>query len=501
MPPARSRTPDTSDRLKQFRGTRQPLPLQEKRVLVVLILHLCFLPWALGTRDSWSQLTSLALAITGFIVALWPDSGFGSQFSDPSAPRSLTPFARLLRFPPFWLGLALLGYIGIQACNPSLRYVTAGVRWGVTAVPNIAWLPTSIVAPFERFNLWRQFIIYAAAWLMLCTVGVGLSRRRSLVVLLTALGVNGLVLVLVGFLVRLTGKPNQVLWLEQTFRGNTSFASFIYRNHAAAYLCLIAAVMLTLAARYRERALREHAQSSPALLGVLGALMVFFAVIFTYSRTGTVLLSGYLAAAAIIFVVHRALTGSESSTPRVVTTTIAVMIGAVVIFAAAQVDFSRAMNRFESLVDTENRDSSITGRTNVYAASREMLSESWPRGVGAGGFRHRFPKYLRRYPASYQNGKLFWENAHNDWLQIPIELGVGASFILAGLGWGVWRLIRIAAWRRLPLLLLALGLLQTLANAVVDFPFQNPAILTTWLVLGVIAVRYGSPDDLGRARR
>ena len=50
--------------------------------------------------------------------------------------------------------------------------------------------------------------------------------------------------------------------------------------------------------------------------------------------------------------------------------------------------------------------------------------------------------------------------------------------------------MRTRVWRSLPALLLALGLFQTLAHASFDFPFQNPAVLITWLVLALVATRY-----------
>jgi O-antigen ligase len=479
----------------------RPLPTGDKRVLCILVVHLCFLPWALGTMHAWSQITSLALAVLGFVAALWatPRRARSEELSVGSERPALTalpfaqpgPLGRLLRFPPFWLGLGLLLYIAVQAFNPSWRYTTNGSFWMLVPEPNISWLPTSVDTPFARFNVWRQFIIYASAWLTLCTVAIGLTRRRSFMLLLSVLAANGLVLVVIGFLARIGASPGRVLWLQEPFRGSTSFASFIYKNHAGAYLGLIAAVMVVLAARYRERSLREHARSSPALLGVLGALVMGFAVVFTYSRGAALLLGGYLAISAVVYIVYNLLTGTESSTPRVVTFTVTAMIGFVVAFVLIQVDFGRVMDRFERLANTERRDASISGRLNAQAAGRDMLSAVWPRGVGAGGFRYIFPQYIRRFSESYQGGRLFWEHVHNDYLQIPIEQGVvGTGLIVLAFAWGCWRVVRTAFWRRLPSLLLVLGLLQTLAHATIDFVFQNPAILTTWLVLALIAVRF-----------
>ncbi len=491
----------------------RPLPSGDKRVLFLLSLHLCFLPWALGTMHAWSQLTSLCLAGIGFVTALWagkPETGDLRPESPDSVDQKKfrfqvssfrSPIARLLRFPPFWLGLALLLYILAQALNPSWRYTTNGSYWWLVPVPNLSWLPTSVDTPFERFNVWRQFIIYASAWLTLCAAWIGLTRRRSLTLLLTVLAGNALVLALVGFFLRANQAPDQLLWLGRKL-GAITFASFIYKNHAGAYLALMAVVCVMLGARYYERAVKEHAHSSPALLYVLGAIGLFFAVIFTYSRGATGILGFYFVGAALVFGVHRYFSRVSSTTPRVVTFTIAGMVAFVVIFAIAQLDFRRVVDHFEKLSNPERMDVSLSQRLEANTASLDMLSNTWPRGTGAGGFRYLFPEYIRRFAGSYKGGKLFWEHAHNDWLQLPIELGLGGVLLIAAGGlWWLVQLVRGGIWKRLPALLLALGLLQTLAHASFDFPFQNPAILITWLVLAVIAVRYGAPDDAASGRR
>jgi hypothetical protein len=502
--------------LSRFRGMRhsRPLPTGDKRVLFILVVHLCFLPWALGTMHAWSQITSLALATLGFVAALSAGRAKSEErrvpITETVSPLPLTslplaqsgPLGRLLRFPPFWLGLALLVYILIQAFNPSWRYTTDGKVWWLVPVPNLSWLPTSVETPFARFNLWRQFITYASAWLTLCTVWIGLTRRRSLAVLLTVLGANGLLLALVGLFHRMTHRPEQLLWFSGIRSGAITFASFIYKNHASAYLALMAAVCVVLAVRHHERAIREHARSSPALLYVIGALCLLFAVFCTYSRGGSMLLGLYFLAAALVYALCRYLSGVSSSTPRVVTLTVAGMVAFVVIFALAQLDFRHLAGSFERLADPERKDVSVSQRLEANTASLDMLSNTWPRGIGSGGFRYLYPEYIRRFAGSYNGGKLFWEHAHNDWLQLPIELGgFGVILLAAGGLWWAGRLARSGIWRRLPALLLALGLLQTLAHASFDFPFQNPAILITWLVLAIITVRYTTLDEAGNNRR
>lgn len=93
--------------LSHFRASKQRLPLHplEKAVLAAVAIHLCFLPWALGTMHVWSQITSLVLATIGFLLALIPRtysgdnlppinpqvSGFRSQVSESRFQPSAFP--------------------------------------------------------------------------------------------------------------------------------------------------------------------------------------------------------------------------------------------------------------------------------------------------------------------------------------------------------------------------------------------------------------------------
>src|SRR3954464_14838890 len=153
--PDRPSAHDPAKLLEHFRASKRRLPLHplEKAVLVAVCVHLCFLPWALGTMHPWSQITSLVLASIGLTLALIPRLYRGdyllpihigepttqnrgpnihlsssdrkvseshpqlSAFSPQPSAMRLSPWPRLLRFPIFWIGLALLGYIVLQALN------------------------------------------------------------------------------------------------------------------------------------------------------------------------------------------------------------------------------------------------------------------------------------------------------------------------------------------------------------------------------------------------
>ncbi|HYC71266.1 MAG TPA: O-antigen ligase family protein [Opitutaceae bacterium] len=511
-------------------------------MLGLTCLHLGFLPWALGTMHVWSQLTSLALATVTFIVALIPrvysgelarapgaaawsrDHGTKNDPPPPSpaAPRSAphgprsqpnalnsplsapssllppssvryAPWRRLFRFPIFWLGLALLGYIGLQAANPSWVWERNATHWWLRRVTDISWLPTSIQTPFERFNLWRQFIIYAAAWLTICALWIGLTRRRSIELLLSFIGLNGLLLAVTGLLIRLFRPPSYVLWFDRPWSGVTSFASFIYKNHAGAWLALAAGALAALGAFHALRSRQRLARSSPAPLFIpcLGGLVA--AEAFTFSRVGTALLLGYLAIAVLLFGIHQFRHRQASAMNHAVFLSLFAVVAAGVAFSLSFVDFTKVEARFSRLLKDDATD--ISQRSEAYAASIEMLEDHWHRGVGAGGFRYLYPEYIKHRPAIYKGGRAFWEHAHNDWLQLPIELGAGGcTFILAGFAVTALGLVRKRFWRHLPVVFLVLGLAQTLVHALFDFPFQNPAVLITWTALLTIALQWADLD-------
>jgi uncharacterized membrane protein HdeD (DUF308 family) len=66
----------------------------------------------------------------------------------------------------------------------------------------------------------------------------------------------------------------------------------------------------------------------------------------------------------------------------------------------------------------------------------------------------------------------------------------GTALVLLGGLWSLVALFRRRLWRQPAMLLLTVGCLQTLVQAIFDFPFQNPAILVTWLALLVISIRW-----------
>jgi hypothetical protein len=436
----------------------------------------------------WSQIVSLALAVLDIVVAILPRTYPGGLKGQSTAVR-LTMGPKLRRFPIFWLGLGLLIYIASQGLNPSWYYVHNVDWWWLVRRSNIPWLPTSIAEPFARSNAWRQLIIYAAPWLMVCAAWVGFTRRRSLRLILTATAVNAIAIGMALTYQHITGDM-AAPWPLSVWTARNVTGSFIYENHAGAYLGLSVFIVAALACRAAEAGKRNLVKSTPAGALAIAALFLVACVFLSRSRGASLCL---VAAGAIFFGWHfwpgRRRLGLVPA-DRKATLLIVLLIFALFGSALHFLNFSDIYQRFGIIVEQKSKAETIQTRVLGDRAALQMLREHWVRGVGAGCFRHLFTEYVKAYPMIYDHGYYFWEHAHCDWLELPIELGLPGDLILAaGCAW--W--FRWFYSRRffldpfaMPLLI---GCSALLVYGTFDFPFQCPAILSTWCVLIVIAAK------------
>ncbi len=492
IPPEQAGQPSsTVRRVDQFRGQhpRQPLHPAERRLLAVLGVHLCFLPWALGTMHPWSQAVSLGLALLGFWQALQPrahevESGWSG------GPFRMVMWPRLLRFPIFWIGLVLLLYVTVQALNPSWRYASNATSWWLVRVADVTWLPTSVDVPFARFNAWRQVIIYGATWLVVCSAWLGITRRRSCHLLLGVLTGNAVALGLWLVFQRATGDTHLPWPLTMLTTRDNLTAGFVYKNHAGAYLALMTFTAITLATWGYDHGARTLKKSTPAAVLILTAFFLSAAVLFTFSRGASLTLGGVLIILTGWLLLRRRFRPTVVSTDSRVTLVLSVIFAGFALYVGRSIDLSAVYNRFDALVENRSNKESVAWRLQARSAGLAMLADHGWRGVGAGGFRHLFPEYVRRYPDIYDGGKLFWEHVHNDWLELPIELGAaGMAILLAGVGCGLALLFRRRALWHGAMVPVLFGCLGTLAHAWIDFPFQCPAILVTWCLLLTLVLR------------
>jgi len=495
-----------SSALRSFRGdVRASTALHplETALLVITGALLCFMPWALGTMQVWSQFVSLGLATAAFTVALTNRHYRGDLA--PQGAFKLIMWPKLVRFPLFWLGLLLLGYILVQALNPAAVYVRQGADWWLVPVVHIDWLPAGLTTPFADMNAWRVLVIYGAAWLLTCALWMGVTRRTTVQTLFTVIVANGTLLALIGILQKVTHAPH-VLWgLENVNTGGGFFATIIYKNHAGAYLNLMLMLCTGLLYWHFSRAERRMERASPAPVFAFLGVVLGLAVFLTNSRAATILLMVFTLIAFIGFIVRCTLYRAEGRSPWV-------MVSLCAIFAlfiglgSYLLNTNEAFDRLGKLWSDGKTDSSVASRTLARAATWDMAQDNLVTGWGAGSFRHAFRDYQKKYPEIYipagsPNARFRWEYAHNDYVQLLAELGlVGAGILLAMLACGARHLIRHRIWQRPHLLFIVLALLITAAHAWVDFQFHNPAILVLWCATAALVGRWAELEARSSTR-
>jgi O-antigen ligase len=469
----------------------------EKLLLTVVALHLIFLPWALGTQHFWSQLVSLVLSSLSFIIALLPRN-YSSDLANNSPGFRLLPWPKLIRFPIFWLGLLFLGYVLIQALNPAFRYTFTPDQkgWFMAPIAHISWLPTGMDTPFAKANAWRSLIIYGSVWLSVCAVWVGLSRRKSLQTLLTVIAVNGVALAILGFAQR--GLSLDKIFGFWTPPASYFVASFPYKNHAGAYFNLMLSVCAGLAYWHYSRGQRRLEKSTPGGLFMFFAAIVTMIVLFSYSRTATFLMMGFQVVAFGIFIMRELVLAPADFRRPFATMVLATGIGASVALVGYALKNDNVYARMQN-VFVQGLEQTAQSRNLARDATWDMVKDNPITGWGAGSFRFYFPKYQLHYPeitTAPGVKRLYWEHAHNDYLEFLAEVGIiGVGLLLACLSFGIGKLIQVRFWANPASLLIVLGLLQTLVHCWADFNFQNPAILITWCILWPVLIRWTELEE------
>ncbi len=492
--PLPSDLPDRLKPLEHFRAKTRRLKIHPMEVLLLSIigLHVVFLPLAIGGMRPWSQVISLILAIISLAVALLPRR-YTPEESGSNSFR-LFPWPRLRGFPIFWIGLLLLGYITIQACNPSWAYFQSDRGWWMQGIPHQNWLPSGVSVPWALGGPWRKMIIYAATWLTVCAIWTGFTRRRTVQIFFITVALNGLALAGFGLVQKLMWN-GKMFWFVD-FPYGSVFASFVYKNHAAAYLDLTLFVTCGLAAWHYLRGLRRLEKSNPAGVFAFLATCVASTILVSYARGATIVMLVFLAGAVSAFLIHQLAVPNTTRKP-IVAVALMLIFGYFLKTGLQTVGSHEAWTRLRQGIT--NQDLSLTSRGIATTASIEMLKDNWGTGTGAGAYEFLFTLYQQRYPEIYyfpDGRRMFWEHAHNDLVEIPIELGLpGTVLIFAAASYWLVALSRQYFWRNPMSVCAVFGILLLVGYSWWDFPFQNPAVLMLWCSLAIATLLWTTFEE------
>ncbi|MDA0346004.1 MAG: O-antigen ligase family protein [Verrucomicrobia bacterium] len=452
-----------------------------KFIFGLALLVILSLPWLLGGQLIEAQLVALALASVTLLISL----------------RHGTSTLKV----PIGLTAGIIIYVLVQYANPALAQDwQTGLRiWIVSPLDPVPWLPSSILTDIGEASPIRFLILITPA------VFVGLTVFRTMDVavrprLLSWISANGALIALVG-LFQLKLESPSILGLFNAVDEvlGLFFATFLYKNHAAAFFNL--AMATSLACFFCVGRNNSFERSNPRALYLTAAALLLLGVIFSRSRFGFICSLLVLA----MFVPLALKRIRRSNFPRKWVMVIGSILSVLVIGGGTFLLRSKSAKHLQTLNAQITEDFSFKQRQLAYRSEFRMLASKPIYGWGAGNFRHGFRQfqdtdaerekiripYMERHQLNF-----FWQHAHNDYLEWLIELGIVGTLLLFSIpGYFFRAIFKSRRWKEpVPLMLLA-GLGSTMVHALIDFPFRNPAVLMAWFVILVVTARLCEPKE------
>jgi O-antigen ligase len=331
---------------------------------------------------------------------------------------------------------------------------------------------------YETFSVARLYCAYG----ILCFLVVQVLRRTAQVRLLTvAFSVYGFLLASFALLQGLSS-TTRLYWLRTPRMGGWIYGPYVNHNHYAGLMEMLVPIPLVYSLTRGARGPRK------IMAGIAAALMAS-TIFFSGSRGGMLAFLvqiGLLAAVVLWRQKSRTLTLALASF---------LLIGLVLVLWLGGGELAKRLATVHSETRTE-----LTGgtRLDIDRDALRMFAHKPILGWGLGVFPDVYPQF-RSFHTNF-----FINEAHNDYLQLLVEMG-GLGF--ATMLWFLWSLYRNAAtklnnWTEdtngAVALAAVLGVTGILVHSLVDFNLEIPANAALFYVLCVVAAM---ESRFGKSRR
>ncbi len=419
---------------------------------------LVFAPWAFGCTEPWSLKVLEWLCLGSAISFLL------EQRRQPKLQ---------IRYPwVFVLGCLLLFLVGAQLVNPlELRTIA---HWSVYDLVrgDRSWPHTiNWLATLKEGTRWACFLLFGFV------AAHHIKTRQDFFFILAILVINTVLVSLEGILQALSD-CRQLLWFRIPRHGGDIFGPFVCRNNFVSYANLALPFALGLALFPGMRSGRDHDSQTPQrFFWAFCAAVLFAAVVVSGSRAG-VLVSLTIVCVMIFDLVWRRARSSSQKQPWSIWFLL-LLGGGFVALSGGTLELKRRFYETDWLEPT---------RVEIWKASWNAATESLWWGHGLGTFRYLFPFYKP------MDILLFYEYAHNDWLEAIFDLGVVGFGLLILLVVSILvlvakeRIFKTSSFRRSVATATFVSLMGCLGHALVDFPLHIAAVQITFITVTALGL-------------
>jgi O-antigen ligase len=433
--------------------------------------------WGFAGKSSWAPLGFTVLSFLAAAVSVLSSRREGLRFNG----RAFIPF----------IAFALIVVASIF--NPSHQRVPGRADAWMEREAYLTWLP-STVAPAITVSAMLP-------WLSALLLGAALRQaelgRRAARLLWGALLGHCVLVALVGIYFFFIDRGHILGFVKA--RQGYHFATFLYRNHWSAFMLLHIAVAVGFALSALRAWQTGRGRLDSTLIGWGSALVLTITIAMPGSRSGLMiallmLMVGLGRFSWMLLRTH------NSQAPTYLARTVRLAVGLVFVggIVIAGIAFNRDTIRPHWLRTQNQFKEVVAGQEDLrYSLSRDACRMAFDRpvwGWGVGSFGLVFPLFQGNYLKS-ASGETSTRvmHAHNDWAEMAAEMGVVGVLVLTLpviilLAQGARSTGVLKRWGRA-------GAVVLLAYALIDFPFQCPAVLFmfTVLICTASALDSGSP--------
>lgn len=391
---------------------------------------------------------------------------------------------------PLYIALALAGLMILQLIPlPPEVWTALPERQIFADIADLAgieqpWRPLTL-SPSRTLNSLFSLAVPISAMMLYLNLAEQ-RRKQAISVLITLAGISALFAAL-----QLSGSARGPLYLYNITNNGSAVGLFANRNHQAA---LLAATIVMLGWYAASHAMTARL-ATLKFYGSIAAIFVIVPLVFvTGSRAGLILMGpGLIAAMILVYfgrytIERQSFVKSVRTKKRRFTSRQAILfssIALVVTMSGLSIHFARSL-AFDRLFDRGDVEEL---RRQLIPILTKMTGDYFPWGSGFGTFEHIYRIYE---PQALLNPS-YLNQAHNDWLQFPIEGGAPAILIAAVAA--IWSTIKIFVlaqnWRhsrytKYTALMAAMVMLIFMAGSVIDYPLRTPSLITLFAVMACI---------------